>query len=94
MEFEIQPLDGQPILPKRPQPIFAHLNGRSVSFSLAPPRDQALSENGPSPFEPGPSHGVAKLLLDLRLPRPCRRPIAFTETLAASAIPPLDETRS
>jgi hypothetical protein len=38
MEFEIQPLDGQPILPKRPQPIFAHLNGRSVSFSLAPPR--------------------------------------------------------
>jgi hypothetical protein len=37
MEFEIQPLDGQPILPKRPQPIFAHLNGRSVSFSLAPP---------------------------------------------------------
>jgi len=37
MEFEIQPLDGQRIPPKRPQPIFAHLNGRSVSFGLAPP---------------------------------------------------------
>src|ERR1019366_790523 len=50
---------------------------------------------GPSPFEPGPLyHVVAKLLFDLRLTRPCRRPIAFTETLAASAIPPLDETRS
>ena len=47
------------------------------------------------PFQPRPSsHVVAKLLLDLRLPRPCRRAIAFTETLAASAIPPLDETRS
>jgi len=64
-----------------------------VSFSLA--LDVALNEKGPSPFEPGPSsHVVVKLLLDLRLPRPCRRPIAFTETLAASAIPPLDETRS
>ena len=55
----------------------------------------SLNGTGPSPFEPGPSsQGVAKLLLDLRLPRPCHRPIAFTETLAASAIPPLDETRS
>jgi len=57
--------------------------------------DEALNEKGPSPFEPGPSsHVVVKLLLDFRLPRPCRRPIAFTETLATSAIPPLDETRS
>jgi hypothetical protein len=35
-----------------------------------------------------------KLLLGLSLLRLCRRPIAFTKTLAASAIPPLDETRS
>src|ERR1039458_9753313 len=40
------------------------------------------------------SHVVAKLLLDLRLPRPCRRSIAFAETFSASAIPALDETRS
>ena len=58
-------------------------------------RTTALNEKGPSPFEPGPSSHVAvKLFLDLRLPRPCRRPIAFTETLAASANPPLDKTRS
>jgi hypothetical protein len=50
---------------------------------------------GPSPFEPGHSSEVVfELFLDLRLPRPGRRPIAFTETLAASPIPPLDETRS
>jgi len=35
-----------------------------------------------------------RLLLHFRLPRACCRPIAFTETLAVSAIPPLDETRS
>ena len=53
------------------------------------------TKKGPSSLEPGPSsHVVAKLLLDLRLLRPYRRSIAFTETLAASAIPPLDETRS
>ena len=40
------------------------------------------------------SQVVVKLFLDLRLPRPCRRPVAFTETLTASAIPALDETRS
>ena len=57
--------------------------------------DETLNEKGPSPFEPGPSsHGVVELFLDLRLTRPCRRSIAFTETLAASAIPPLDEARS
>jgi hypothetical protein len=56
--------------------------------------DESTNGIGPSPFELGPSYlVVAKLLLDLRLPSPCRRPIAFTETLAASAIPPLDETR-
>ena len=49
---------------------------------------------GPSPFEPGHSSEVVfELFLDLRLLRPGRRPIAFTETLAASPIPPLDETR-
>ena len=54
-----------------------------------------LNGKGQNPFEPGPpSRVVVKLFLDLRLPRPCRRAIAFTETLAASAIPPLDETRS
>ena len=54
-----------------------------------------VTAKGPSPFEPGPHpQVVVELFLDLRLPRPCRRPIAFTETLAASAIPPLDETRS
>jgi hypothetical protein len=36
---------------------------------------------------------VMKLLLDLSLLRLCRRAIAFTETLAASAIAALDETR-
>ena len=57
--------------------------------------DVALKEKGPSPFKPGPSSQVAvKLFLDLRLRRPCRRSIAFTKTLAASAIPPLDEARS
>src|SRR6266852_6775394 len=49
---------------------------------------------GPSPFEPGPSsHVVVKLFLELRLSRPCRRSIAFTKTVAASAITPLDKTR-
>jgi hypothetical protein len=47
------------------------------------------------PLRAGPSsHVVAKLFLDFRLPCPCRRPIPFTETLAASAIPPFDKTRS
>jgi hypothetical protein len=55
----------------------------------------SLNGKGPSPFEPGPSSQVvAKLLLDLCLPRPRRRSIAFAETLAASAVPTLDETRS
>jgi hypothetical protein len=68
---------------------------RAISVVPASPKDEALNEKGPSPFELGPSsHVVVKLFLDLRLPRPCRKPIAFTETLAASAIPPLDETRS
>jgi hypothetical protein len=49
---------------------------------------QALSSPVPS------SPVVVKLTLDPRLPRSCRRPIAFAETLAASAIPSLDETRS
>jgi hypothetical protein len=49
----------------------------------------------PSPFEPGHSSEVVfELFLDLRLPRPGRRPIAFTETLAASPISPPDEARS
>jgi len=62
---------------------------------LASSPDVALNEKGPSPFEPGPSsHVVGKLLLGLRLPRACRRSIAFAKTFAASAIPPLDETRS
>src|ERR1700722_17092110 len=57
--------------------------------------DLTVNEKGPSSFEPSPSsHVAAKLLLDLRLPRPCGRSITFTETLAASAIPPLDKTRS
>src|ERR1035437_11010906 len=66
-----------------------------ASLSLA---FQALLDpkrNGAEPFRArSPSHVVANLFLDLRLPRLCHRPIAFTETLAASAIPPLDETRS
>ena len=53
-----------------------------------------LTKKGRTLSSPAPSHVVLKLFPDLRLPRPCRRPIAFTETLAASAIPPLDETRS
>jgi ATP dependent DNA ligase-like protein len=40
------------------------------------------------------AHFVVKLFLELRLPRPCRRSIAFTKTLTAAAIPPLHETRS
>jgi hypothetical protein len=47
------------------------------------------------PFRAGPScHAVAKLFLDLPLLLPCHRSIAFTKTLAASAIPPVDEARS
>src|ERR1700730_14373071 len=54
-----------------------------------------LKRKGPSSFEPGHSSEVVfELFLDLRLPRPGRRSIAFTETLAASPIPPLDETGS
>jgi hypothetical protein len=50
---------------------------------------------GPSLFQARPSSQiVAKLLLVPRFPRACRRPIAFTDTLTASAIPPLDETGS
>jgi hypothetical protein len=86
------PTPGRNRLPKAAT-YFAHLKG--YRFRSASPPDEALNEKGPNPFEPGPSsHVVVELLLDLRLPRLCRRPIAFTETLAASAIPPLDETRS
>jgi hypothetical protein len=68
---------------------------RADQSEIGPAWSVAQNGKGPSPFESGPaSHIVVKLFLDLRLPRPCRRPIAFTETLAASAIPPLDETRS
>jgi hypothetical protein len=50
---------------------------------------------GPHPSEPAlfPQTWI-ELFLDLRLPRRCRRPITFAETLAASTIPPPDETRS
>jgi len=80
---------------------FRQSDVRSVKRQLRgsiPPRSRGCvvaQRARPSPFEPGSSsHVVAKLLLDLRLPRLWRRPIAFTKTLAASAIPPLDETRS
>src|SRR5258708_39271785 len=74
----------------------AERGGFDLQHSIgASPLHESLNGKGPSPFEPGPSsHVVAKLLLDLGLPRPCRRPIAFTETIAASPIPPSDETRS
>jgi len=49
---------------------------------------RSLKRKGPSPFS-GPVLSHVYLFLDLRLPRPCRRPIAVTKTLAASAIPPL-----
>jgi hypothetical protein len=65
--------------------------GERTALSL----DEALNEKRPEPFEPRPSsHIVTRLLLNLRLPCRCRRPIAFTETLAAAASPPLDKTRS
>jgi hypothetical protein len=62
----------------------ASLPGRSPKRKSG----RALFGSGPSP------HVVAKLLFDFGLSRPCRRPIAFTEAPAASAIPPLKETRS
>ena len=78
----------------RPNLISSTLRG-CTGFVQPCPRRSPKRKGGRALFEPGPSsHVVAKLLLDLRLPRPCRRPIAFTETLAASAVPPLDETRS
>src|SRR5208337_3142478 len=56
---------------------------------------RSLKRKGPSPFRAQSfPMSVAYLFLDLRLPRPCRRPIALAEAFAASAIPPLDETRS
>ena len=58
------------------------------------PWGEALKEKGRALSGPALSHLVAKLLLDLRLPRRRRRPIAFTKALAASPIAPLDETRS
>jgi hypothetical protein len=72
------------------------LNSRDPSaFDRRLALARILNGKGPSPFEPGPSSRVvAKLLLDLRLARLCRRPITFAETLAASAIAPLEETRS
>src|ERR1700730_5194500 len=60
---------------------------RSFSGGLAE-KERALSSPAPH------LKAWAKLLLDLRLARLCRRPITFAETLAASAIAPLEETRS
>src|ERR1019366_9515547 len=65
----------------------------NLSVSVAP--RCSPEREGAEPFRArSPSQVVAKLLLEVRLPLPCRRAIAFTETLAASAIPPLDKTRS
>src|SRR5580704_14478809 len=59
------------------------------------PLQRSSKQRGTQPFRARSliSRG-GQLFFDLRLPRPSRRPIAFTETLAASAIPSLDETRS
>src|SRR3989442_6555210 len=83
---EIRPLDNSADSPQRSQPIFAHLKERPVSPGLKPSTIRA------EPFRARALSRRGQLLLDFCLPRPCRRPIAFAETLAASAIPPLDET--
>jgi hypothetical protein len=71
---------------------FPHLKGYGF-FQHRPWTDPY--RKGPSLFRPGPSSQiVAKLFLAPRFPRACRRPIAFTDTLAALVIPPLDETGS
>ena len=72
--------------------LFPHLKGYGF-FQRRPWTDPY--RKGPSLFQARPSSQiVAKLLLVPRFPRACRRPIAFTDTLTASAIPPLDETGS
>ena len=55
---------------------------------------RGLRRGGPSPSRrPALIEVALELFLDLRL-RPGRRSIAFTETLAASPIPPLDKAGS
>jgi len=70
-------------------------SGFSAEAGFVQPRPSNVAEDDRALSSPAPHlQVVLELFLDLRLGRPCGRSVAFTKTLAASAIPPLDETRS
>ena len=90
---------GGPIPLAANRPLLFGLRGANLQCAFPSAEYPTTSGRKPgrktSPFEPGPSaHVVVELLLGLCLLRSCRRTVALTEALAASAISPLDKTRS